>query len=1056
MASLNDGDSDDIGPATGPVEPGPRPLGVQPTTGCVALVEVVGRTALRARVPAALARAEVVLDLCCTQLAAMTGGVPRTSSARGRAFTFRTPADAIQFAIQLQVELLGLDWPATLLVRPETAEERGPDGALLFRGLRVRGAIHHGRFQVADDGGIDGPGLYQAARVASVAHGGQVLVTGAAWERVEGTLPTTATVRDLGHHDLAGVDGRIHLLQVLPSTLDGRRFADVDTENVRNSNVPPADEGTVGRQSDLAALSELLGLGVRAVAVVGRPGVGKSRFIRQFAAARAADGRFSGGVWLCRLDEPSLASLVRAVGWALRVSLDERANAPGGVEQLSHALASRGTLLLVIDEIAAPTPEVSAAIDTWLRTAPGTSIIVNARARLRVRGEVEYEVRPLALPSREVPHRGEGVRIYSARARSMDEDFTVDDPALLAELIVAVGGLPLPIRLLAGFVDHLSPEQQLQAITSGDLDPNHLVDSLLDLLDPEEFQVLVACSALPGTFDLRALDAAEIDTLAVVRRLERRGLLRDHPDPVAVGVHRYAVERSVRELVLARLPEDERAGLRERRAAALVRSCLRLLDDVELADRPEIVARIAADWEGVVEAVRIGLDPSREDPEAVELGLRACLLLRPVIQARGPLFVGLELVDGVLRRCDAILGSDPLLQLRALVFRAELLRLAGRRTQAQADLERAASIADRWSDRQSAVLVKIEQAQGMLDVGATEAEVRALEQGLASAPSAGPEGDGVDSGVDPVSLAIADSLIGGLHLAVGSPEAEGRLGRAISTLRRLGVVIHEGRAVRWLALLYRRTGKYDAASGLYRQSVARMRQVGARGLESRAMADLGMVSVHLARYDEAEEGLSDAVHLARWGGDRRAEASALRSLGLLRLNTGSLDAARERFVEALALDRDRGDSVAEGADTGMLGVAFHLADQHEAARESYRRGLALLGEGDESRMVALLSAWAAALEAERLEPVAARAQFDAACIHHAEVGDPQIGEAIAQLRGALDLMESVLAEGQGDVEEAARWRQAAIDRWREAANREGVLPVEARLAHERVGRRLPR
>lgn len=1021
----------------------PVPPPVDPSVGCLALVQVVGASALRSRVPAAFARGEALLESAALHAARASGGHLSPSVARGWTYRFEEAADAVRFAFRLQLEALALDWPATLLVRPEAAEERARDGHLLYRGLRMRIAIHHGRVSTAPDAGVGGPAVYQVARTAAAAHAGQILVTEVGWERVRGALPGSPVVRDLGPHVLTGVDGETRLLQVLPEALDARSFPEPATQRVRRTNVPASDEGGFGRQGDLTALSELVGLGVRSVAVVGPYGVGKSRLVRHFARARAADGRFAGGVWLCRVDASTVGSLCRATAWALQVPLDGGATATAAVEQLGFAIASRGALLLVIDGMD-PTPEVAAAIDGWLRTAPKLTCVVNTARHLRTRGEVVYEVRPLAVRGRGTRH-DEAVRIYTTHARGVDEDFTVDDPAMVAEIVQRVEGLPLAIRLLAGVVDRLPPDQQLERLRAGQLHPGNLLDPVLDLLDPDEWRVLVACSALPGSFDVRALDDAGADSPRLVERLERRGLLRAHPDLGAPQVHRYAVEVAVRRLVLGRLPEEERQALRERRATALVRACEPLAARAELRDRTETVAQLAVEWDGLVDAIGVGLDPTREDPEAVELALRACLALRPVIEARGPLFVGLELLDLVLRRCDAILGSDPLLQLRVLVMRASELRRAGRVTAALADLDRASAIARRWSDLDGASLCHVELGRSLFDNGASDSAVAELERAVQIASEAG----------DDVRHAIAAAVLGPVYMGVGRyDDAETQLQHAVSLLRLHGVLFMEARTLGWLALVHRRKGRYDDACSLYQESIRSLRQLGAPGLESRARADLGLIDIHLDHQREAEDALIEAVNLARWIGDRRAESNALRHLGLLGVLRGDLDRARERLFEALAIDRDRGDRVQEGIDTGFVGLAHHLDDHPEPARESYRRAIQMLEETGEGRMLTLFSGWQAALDAERLDPMSARTLFEAALLKHAEIADPQVGEALLQLRGSLDLMEATLADDQGDVAAAARWRRTAHDRWDEASARRSPLPVEARLAHARLGRRL--
>ena len=68
----------------------------------------------------------------------------------GDAFTmaFHDPIDAISWALEVQHKLLLLPWPQELLSQADTKEEYTPESltkqALLFRGLRVRMAMHTG------------------------------------------------------------------------------------------------------------------------------------------------------------------------------------------------------------------------------------------------------------------------------------------------------------------------------------------------------------------------------------------------------------------------------------------------------------------------------------------------------------------------------------------------------------------------------------------------------------------------------------------------------------------------------------------------------------------------------------------------------------------------------------------------------------------------------------------------------------------------------------------------------------------------------------------------
>ncbi|MEQ1570808.1 MAG: NB-ARC domain-containing protein, partial [Myxococcota bacterium] len=540
---------------------------------CLALVQVVGAAALAARVPAAFARAEVVLRQAVDAVAADAGGRIVPSSTRGLLVQFDEPAPALRFACRLQEVLVDADWPATLLVRPEAAVERG-EGIVLFRGPRVRVALHRGRAELEQAIGIEGPAVYQIARIASIAHGGQVVMS----SELHDALPPVAgvVIRPLGPHVLDGVDGESELHEAQPSLLADRTFPELASQSHRRSNLPTGEEGASGRFGDLGALTELLAFGVRVVSITGPTGVGKSVLLRQFARARMVDPRFTGGTWLARLEASSVGALVRSVGWALGVPLDEAASPEAAIDQLRFALTARGRLLVAIDGYGTLDPQGVGVVDRWSRAASLLTLVVGTERRLAIDGEVAYELRPLPIPMGDNLRNADAVRLYANHARGVDEDFAVEDPAVVAQLVERMKGRPLPVRLLAGFVDRLPPDQQLDRVVAGSLDARGLLDLLLDLLDPEETAVLLAGSALRGSFDVRAIDDLGSDPLPVVVRLERRGLVRAHPDLGAPQVHRYAVDTRIREHVLSRLPPEDRQVLGERRAHQLVRWCERL------------------------------------------------------------------------------------------------------------------------------------------------------------------------------------------------------------------------------------------------------------------------------------------------------------------------------------------------------------------------------------------------------------------------------------------------------------------------------------------------
>ena len=57
---------------------------------------------------------------------------------------FHDPLDAVGWALHVQLALLEAPWPTEIFQHPLAKLVTGSDGKLLFRGLRVRMAIHTG------------------------------------------------------------------------------------------------------------------------------------------------------------------------------------------------------------------------------------------------------------------------------------------------------------------------------------------------------------------------------------------------------------------------------------------------------------------------------------------------------------------------------------------------------------------------------------------------------------------------------------------------------------------------------------------------------------------------------------------------------------------------------------------------------------------------------------------------------------------------------------------------------------------------------------------------
>ena len=189
----------------------------------------------------------------------------------------------------------------------------------------------------------------------------------------------------------------------------------------------------LGRERQVAEVRALLQDGARLVTLTGPGGTGKTRLSLQ-VAAEVSDA-FRDGVYFVGL-APITDPAVVPSAIAQVLGLQDVGGRPV-LETIGAHLRDR-SLLLVLDnfeQILAAAPIVG----DLLAACPGLAVLVTSREPLRLRGEHEYAVPPLALPD---PGRTDdaadatgsaAVALFVERAAAIRADF-----ALTAENVAAV------------------------------------------------------------------------------------------------------------------------------------------------------------------------------------------------------------------------------------------------------------------------------------------------------------------------------------------------------------------------------------------------------------------------------------------------------------------------------------------------------------------------------------------------------------------------------------------------------------------------------------------
>jgi predicted ATPase/DNA-binding XRE family transcriptional regulator len=235
-------------------------------------------------------------------------------------------------------------------------------------------------------------------------------------------------------------------------------------EQLSEIALPVALTVILGRDVELQTLRAWLAdPAVRLITLTGPGGAGKTRLALELAHAVAADGA-------ARVTFVQLAAVRNPafVGSAI-------AEALGLADVTAHELSRRARVacgdqstLLVLDNFEQVLDAASLVADL-LTSVASLRVLVTSRAPLRVRGEREYAVGPLALEgasdamSSAVLALVPAVRLFLERVRDVRPDFrlTLGNGPIVAEICRRLDGLPLALELAAPWLKVLTPEDLL-------------------------------------------------------------------------------------------------------------------------------------------------------------------------------------------------------------------------------------------------------------------------------------------------------------------------------------------------------------------------------------------------------------------------------------------------------------------------------------------------------------------------------------------------------------------------------------------------------------------
>ncbi|HET9674881.1 MAG TPA: tetratricopeptide repeat protein [Gaiellaceae bacterium] len=511
------------------------------------------------------------------------------------------------------------------------------DEGLAAGPIRVRIGVHTGTPLVTDEGYF-GDDVHFVARLAAAGHGGQILVSTAT-----AALVGSDSLVALGEHGLKDIDGAVAIFQ-----LGDGAFPPLKT--ISNTNLPRPPSTFVGRERELEEVVARLTGGVRLLTLTGPGGSGKTRLAVEAATVLVPEYK-AGVFWvgLATLRDPGLVT--ETISQAL-----------GARNGLAAHIGERELLVLVdnLEQVIAAAPELS----SLLTACPNLTLVVTSRELLRVQGEVEYTVPPLA--------ESDAVALFSERSRAEPSD-------LIGELCARLDSLPLAVELAAARATALSPAQILERMSERldllrggrDADPRQqtlraTIEWSHDLLSDDERQLFRRLSVFAGGCTLEAAEQVADAGLDTLQSLVEKSLLRFSGD-------RYSMLETIREFAAEQLEPDEAANARRRHRGYVVALAEASAQKLHTGDESATSSALAPEYANVRAAVSYALAAQEPDDVGRILGG-----MYPFLISHGHLAEVREWAEAAL----AARGLSERGRAEVLVGAGEIARFAG-------DLDRA-------------------------------------------------------------------------------------------------------------------------------------------------------------------------------------------------------------------------------------------------------------------------------------------------------------------------------------------------------------------------------
>lgn len=749
-----------------------------------------------------------------------------------------------------------------------------------------------------------------------------------------------------------------------------------DKTAVHRHNLPPQTMPCIGREAELAALTEFVSdPQKRLISIVGPGGMGKTRLA--LALAEQQVGRFSYGVYFVPLAAAdSRADMVNAMAEAVEFHFYTGGNPE---QQLLDFLREKEALL-ILDSV--EHLQASAGFFTeLLQAATAVTLILTSRERLRLREEQVVTLAEWEFPASLAPQAAllsAPALLFTQSAQRLQSNFELDEHDLpaLANICRAVGGTPLGLILAATWVEMLTIAEIAGEISASldfletdmrDVPERHrslraVFDSSWNLLNESERDVFMKLSVFQGGFSRQAAQEITDASLRDLMALSNRSLL--HRDPNG----RYHTQRLLQQYAAEQLSQSPEAHF--------------LVHDQHAAYYADLLQTHNRQMKGSDQQAALAeMEQEQDNLRAAwewALGQGQAELLHQMVDAlcrfydwRGRYQEGDQFCGTAVRQLTRSLDNDSVrLWAKLLGWQGKFNLLLGRTEIAgqviDQGLKLLAGSSLAWADtRAETAFLLRRQAQFSLMSGDREQARQAGGQSLELLEALG----------DEWGMAYTLDILGQVAWNVGAyGEALPLYERSLAIRQSLQDRRGTADSLRALGLIALFQGRIPDTMRLMQESNGIRKEIGDVAGTAVGLADTATAYMIAGNFPEAIKLLEESLALYTQLGYRQAMAHWYTLLSLACLSHGEFERARRHAERGRTLSREVGYKRGIALSNWMLGCLNVVIGNQAGAKTLFTQSVAGFREINQQDELAWALAELSKVELALGDPAAAQAQ----------------------------------------------------------------------------------